>query len=121
ADGEVGQDLAVDFDPRLVQPVDKAAVGQAVLTHGGVDALDPERTEGALLGLAVAVGVLQALVDSGLGRADGVLAPAIEALGSLQNLLVLGVGGNAPLDARHVDNSLRSLNSPWLSCRACIA
>ena len=39
--------------------------------------------------------------DGGLGRADGGRAAAVETLGLLQNLFVLGVGGNAPFDACH--------------------
>ena len=35
--------------PALVEAVDKSPVGQAVLAHGRVDALDPQRAEGALL------------------------------------------------------------------------
>jgi cysteine synthase A len=87
-DREIRQDLAVDFDAGLVQTVDEAAVGQAVLAGGRVDALDPERTEVALLGLAVAVGVLAGLLDGLLGDADGVLAAAVVAFGCLKNLLV---------------------------------
>ena len=47
--GEVGEDLAVDLDAGLVQPVDHAAVGQAVHAGRGVDARDPQRAEVALL------------------------------------------------------------------------
>src|SRR5688572_13904548 len=51
-DGEIGQNLAVDGDPGLVQTVDKSAVGHAVLAYSRVDALNPESAERALLGLA---------------------------------------------------------------------
>src|SRR5208283_2183481 len=101
ADGELGEDLAIDLDPRRSERRDKPAVGEAVLAHRRVDPLDPQGAELALAVLAVAVGVLHRLVDGGLGGADGILAAAEEALGLLQNLLVLGVGGYAPLDARH--------------------
>jgi hypothetical protein len=60
---ELGQHLAVDLDPGLVEAVDKSAVGQPVLARGRVDALDPERAERALLTLAVAVLILQRLLD----------------------------------------------------------
>ena len=52
-----------------------------MLANGRIDALDPERAELALPVFAVAIGVLQRLVDRGLGGADGVLAAAEEALG----------------------------------------
>ena len=70
-----------------------------MLAHGGVEALDPQGAEGALLVLAVAVGVLHRLVDGSLRGADGVLAAAIETLGLLEDFLVLGVGGYTALDA----------------------
>src|SRR4029453_1028959 len=72
-DSDVGQHLAVDIDAGLVQAVDKSAVGEAALAPRRVDALDPECAEGALLALAVAVAVLQGLLDGLLGDPDGVL------------------------------------------------
>jgi len=80
---------------------DEAAVGQAERPHRGVEALDPQRPEGALAALAVAVGVLVGLFHRLFGDADGVLAPAVETLGGLEDFLVLGVGRNAPFDAGH--------------------
>src|SRR5437868_3196825 len=98
-DGEIRQHLAVHRDARLRQAVDKDAVGHAERTHRGVDALDPQRAEGALLALAVAEGILPGLVDRGLGGADGVLAAAGKALGGLVDFLVLGVRGHTAFDA----------------------
>src|SRR6185312_2104910 len=99
---DIGEDLAVHVDASHVQAVDKLRVGEAFQARRGVDALDPQGAEHALADLAVAVGVLAGLVHRGLGRADGVLAAAVEALGLFQDLLVLGVGGDAPFDASHV-------------------
>src|ERR1700744_3505899 len=103
-DGEVGQNLAVDFDPSRGKAGDKSAVGQAVFTHRRIDALNPQSAKLALAVLAIAVGVLHRLVDSSLGGADRVLAPAKITLGGLEHLLMLGVGGYAPFDARHSSN-----------------
>ena len=86
----------------LRQAVDELRVGEAFGAGGGVDALDPQGAEVALLGAAVAVGVLPGAIHGGLGGADGVLAAAVEALGLLQDLLVLGVGGDAPFHASHL-------------------
>ena len=58
-DGQVGEHLAVDLDPGVVQAVDEAAVADAVEPAGRVDALDPELAELALAGTAVAEGVLE--------------------------------------------------------------
>src|SRR5713226_1858395 len=100
-DGEIRQHLAVDRNARLGQAVDKDAVGHAERAHRGVDALDPQRAEGAFLALAVAKGVLPGLLDRGLGGADGVLAAAVKTLGGLVDFLVLGVRGHTAFDARH--------------------
>src|SRR5690606_29292504 len=99
--GDGGQDLAVQLDARLVQAVHELRVGEAFGAGRGVDALDPQGAERALLVATVAVGVLTGAIHCGLGGADGVLAAAVEALGLLQDLLVLGVGGDAPGDASH--------------------
>ena len=105
-DGEVGEDLAVDFDASLVQAVDEAAVGQAEFADGSVDTLDPQSAEIALLNLAVAISLLAGLFD-GLARdADGVLAAAVETLGLLEYLVVLGAGSYATFYACHVMISL---------------
>src|ERR1700712_5032720 len=100
-DGEIRQHLAVHRDARLGEAVDKDAVGHAERTHRGVEALDPQCAEGALLALAVAEGILPGLLDSGFGGADGVLAAAVKALGGLVDFLVLGVRGHTAFDARH--------------------
>src|SRR5690606_4047162 len=98
--------LAIDLDARLVQAVDEAAIGQAVLAGSRVDALDPQGAEIALAVLAVAVGVLQRLFDRLLGDADGVLATTVKALGGLQDLLVLDVAATAALYANAMISSI---------------
>ena len=85
-----------------LQAVHELAVGQAFGAHRGVDPLDPQRAEAALLHLAVAVGVLAGLLDRLTGDADGVLAAAAIALGLVEQPLVLGAGGNPALDTCHV-------------------
>ena len=100
-DGEVGQDLAIDRDAGLGEAVDKSAVGETKGTHRGVQALDPQRAERALAPLAVAEGVLVGLLHRLLGDADRVLAPALIAFGGFQDLLVLGMRGDAAFDPGH--------------------
>jgi len=41
AHGEIGQNLAVDLDTGLVEPVDKSGIGQPEIAGRGIDALDP--------------------------------------------------------------------------------
>ena len=60
---QIGHDLAVDLDPGLEDAVHELRVGQAMLAGRGVDALDPQAAERALLVAPVAIGVLQALLD----------------------------------------------------------
>src|SRR5450631_1079334 len=100
-DGEVRKYLAVHGDARLGKAVDKDAVGHAERTHRGIETLDPQRAEGALLALAVAEGVLRGLLDRGFRSADGVLAAAAKTLGEFVDFLVLGVRGHTAFDARH--------------------
>src|SRR5215813_12047920 len=99
--GEIGHDLAVDLDPGLEDAVHELRVGHAMLARGGVDALDPKPAERALLVAPVAVGVLQALLDLLDADAERQLGATAVALGELEDLLVTGVGGHAPLDACH--------------------
>src|ERR1700722_8479253 len=92
-DGEVRENLAVDLDSGAGEPADKSAIGQAMLAHGGVDALDPEGAEIPLALLAADIIVLQRLVGRGIGRGDVVLAAAAHALGLLEDLLAAGMAG----------------------------
>src|SRR4029078_8440783 len=63
ADGQVGEDLAIERDLGLAQAGDELVVREALAPSGRVDAHDPEAPKGALLVLAVAVGVDQRMVD----------------------------------------------------------
>src|SRR5216684_1501952 len=101
ADRKVGEHLAVDQEPGLAETVDEPAIGEAEGAHRRIEALDPQRPEGALAPLAVAIGVLVRLLDRLLGDPDGVLAPAVIALGGFEDLLVLGVPSDTTLDAGH--------------------
>src|SRR5262245_20094518 len=100
--GDVGQHLAVELDPGLLQAVDQPPVGESVLARRRVDALDPQRAEGALLHLAVAISVLAGLLDRLARGADGILAAAVIALRLLDHLAVAGMGGNAAFHTGHV-------------------
>ena len=61
--GQIGEHLAVELDPGLVQPRDELVVGHPVGAGGRVDADDPELPERPLLVLAVAVGVDERVLD----------------------------------------------------------
>src|SRR6185312_8041424 len=78
-DGEVRKHLAVDRNAGLVQARDKFAVVQPERPYRRIEPLNPQRAE----------------------RALAALAAAVIALGGLEHLLVLGMGGDAALDACH--------------------
>src|SRR5207342_3004743 len=99
--GKIGQDLAVELDPGLVQARDELVVRQPVGAGGCVDADDPELAERALLVLAVAVGVDERVLDLLLRVA---VAPALEAPVALrlaENLAALLARVNRSLDPWH--------------------
>src|SRR6185437_602212 len=109
-DGEIGQHLAIDHHAGFRQAVDEAAVVEPEGSHRRVEALNPQRAERALASFAVAEGVLPRLLHRLLGDANGVLAPAVIALGGFENFFVLGVTGDATFDAGH-DKSPCSLTT----------
>ncbi len=98
-DREIAQHLAVNGNLSLAEAVDKSAIGQSVVADGSVDTLDPQGAEIALLDATIAVGVLAGLFDGLLGDTDRRLSAAVLTLGSLQDLLVTGVIGNASFNA----------------------
>ena len=89
-DGQFGQDLAIDGDARLVEPVDETTVREAVLAGRSVDSGDPERPELALALPAVPVCVLAGLDDRLPGDAIAAAARAVVALRLLEDLLAAG-------------------------------
>src|ERR1700679_1180569 len=92
--GQIRKLLAVDLDAGLGEPADKSAVGESVLAAAGVDALDPQSAEIALLELAADIVVLHRPVGRGIGRRDIVLAAAVEALDLLEDFLAAGMAGD---------------------------
>jgi hypothetical protein len=71
--------------PGELQPVHELRIGQTFGPDAGVDALDPQAAEGALLNLAVAIRVLAGLFDRLPRDANGVLATTAIALGLVQD------------------------------------
>src|SRR5690606_38495258 len=101
ADREIRENLAVDVDPGALHAVDELRVGQAMLAHAGIDALNPQAAEAALAVAAVAIGVLQPLLDALDGDAEVVLGAAAIAGRHLHDLLVPGVSRDAALHTCH--------------------
>src|SRR5665811_246250 len=68
-DSEFGQVLAVDLDSSGLHALDETVVGQVVRTDSRIDAGNPQATEIAFAGLAVAVRVDQRVRDLFFGLA----------------------------------------------------
>ena len=88
--GEVGEDLAVDFDARLRELVDELAVVHAILADGGVDTDNPQAAEFALLVSSVAISVGLTLFVRVLRHSPHVLSRAELTFGLLQDFLSSG-------------------------------
>lgn len=71
-------------------------------TEGRVQTGDPESTEGAFLGPAVAVGVLTGLDDRFFGLSKKILSSPAVAFGGLQDILVAFLGHDTTLYSRHM-------------------
>ena len=72
-EGEVGEHLAVDLYACFVNETHELRVAEILHAGGGVDTLNPERTEVTLLVLTVAVGVGKTLFPSVLGYGPYIL------------------------------------------------
>src|SRR5580700_8350379 len=105
ADCQVGQDLPVELEPGELCPVHELRVGQSVFADAGVDALDPQSAEVALLVAAVAIGVAQRLLDLLNRDAVGGAAAAAITLGEAEHLFVAGMRCDAAFDPGHAFNS----------------
>src|SRR4051812_2821480 len=86
-DGQFREDLPIDLDAGLLEPVHEDAVAHVVLMRRGVDAGDPEATEVALLVAAIAVCVPPAALDSLLRRSPQLAARAKCAARGFHDLL----------------------------------
>ena len=69
---EVGEHFAVEVDLFFGEPPDKFRIGQSVCPCAGVDTLDPQAAESPLFVFAIAVCVLQTLLDCVFGNSPNV-------------------------------------------------
>lgn len=60
---QVGKHFAVDVDVGILELAHERRIGHAVLADACVDSLYPERAKFALLGFAIAVGILPSFFD----------------------------------------------------------
>ena len=92
--GEVGKHLAVEFDVVLVKFAHKDGVRNTVDAATGVDTVDPQRAELALLVLTVTVSVGLAFLPFVLGNGPYVFTSAPITLGAVEDFLSACPGGN---------------------------
>lgn len=86
-EGEVGEHLAVDLDTSLMDEAHELAVGEILHAGSGVDTLNPESAEVALLVLAVAVGVGKTLFPGVLGYGPHIAAATEVSAGEFEDFL----------------------------------
>ena len=92
--GEVGENLAVETDVLLGELTHELGIGDSLLPAGGVDTLDPEGAEIALLGLAVTIGVGETLLVGVLRYSPNISPRQEVAFGLLEDLLAARPGGD---------------------------
>lgn len=108
AEGDLGEGFTVQGDLGDLQFVHEDAVGHAVFADGGVDTLDPEGAEVALLDLAADVGVVVSFFN-GVHRNGEHVLPATEiAFGLLEDLFAAGAAGDFILCAWHLSLCFRA-------------
>jgi hypothetical protein len=73
-----------------------------MFASSGIDPRDPERTEDALAGSAIAIGILPGAHDRLLGDTIDIIATTTETLGQREDFLVTGTGRYATLYSRHL-------------------
>src|SRR3954453_12802157 len=109
ADGDVGQDLAVELHAGLLEAVHEGPVAHAVLAGGRVDTGDPQPAEVALAVAAVPVAVLVGLEDGFLGPLVVRVGLAAVPLGHLEGGPALLPRADGALDAGHAPRPSRFL------------
>src|SRR5450432_815325 len=101
ANGEIRENLAIDFDAGLLEPVHEHTVAHVVLMRRGIDADDPELPKLALLVLAIAIGVDPAALDVFLRGLPELRAGAERTARRLHDLLLTLQSNDVALYAWH--------------------
>lgn len=90
--GQVGEHLAVQVDPGFFQFSHELGIRHSVETCTGVDTLDPQGTEVALLGFAIAVGIDETFFDRVLGDGPNIFLSSKESFGKFEHPFAPGAG-----------------------------
>lgn len=84
--GEISQNLAVEFDAAFIQLAHEHRIRHSILTSTRVNPLNPQRAELALFVAAVAIGVRKALFDRVFGNRPNVFATSERTFGEFEDL-----------------------------------
>ena len=91
---EVGEHFAVQADVLLRELSHELGIGDASLTAGSVDSLDPQSAEIALLGFAVTVSVGKTFLVGVLRNRPNISSRQEVSFGLLEDLLAARPGGD---------------------------
>ena len=100
--GDIRQNLTVNFDTGLLQAVSELAVGHAALTRSSIDTGNPQLTEDTFFGTAVTVGILPGLHYRFFSDTEDITAATAKTFCKGENFFVAGASRYTTFDARHV-------------------
>jgi hypothetical protein len=83
---EIGKDLTIEIDSRLLQPMNQVAIGNAIQLGSGADAHNPQTAKVALANATVTHGVLQRLLNGFFCGPMQFALGTSESRGKFQNL-----------------------------------
>ncbi len=113
ADGELGEDFAVELHLLHLERTDERAVARIEGAKGIAEADDPEGSECPLLVAAVTIGIGTGLHDGLLGQIVLTTATPTIAFGGIEEVVASFAGGNATLYTGHNVSTLRMDIALW--------
>ena len=87
--GQARQHFAVELNIRLAQMINESTIRPRILSGSGVDLLNPQFAQIALLGLAIPVGVLPGFLEFENGNPKTIFGTAPKAFGAAEDVFVL--------------------------------
>ena len=102
ADGDFGQDLAVELDVLALHAVDQLAVADTVFAGSVVDTGNPQSAEIAFAVAAVAIGVAERLDNTLLRKTEAAGAVVLHAFRGFKDLFVLCVCGDTSFNSHRL-------------------
>ena len=87
--GQARQYFAVELNIRLAQMINESTIRPRILSGSGVDLLNPQFAQIALLGLAIPVGVLPGFLEFENGNPKTIFGTAPKAFGAAEDVFVL--------------------------------